>query len=247
MSTGDPFSQFSPGNSPSNRLNGRRKVVKQLQVPASGTSTWANFVGINYQYQDSQNHRDYFKKMVKQYNPLITDDVLGAMNIGKNGSGNQNQNQRVTQQIITDDPGFTNSWVHGSGGAEAISHRLLTEIGSSSWLSSFTQMANTGIMNSIQGLLSQGVAGAGMGTNGSSGGSGAGGDNYGDLSAVWQQFAQNAINAAQNQTNSQINGQEIPPQVDITQPNAVPLNPTTPILNTNVPTSSLTVTRGPVS
>ena len=25
--------------------------------------------------------------MVKQYNPFLSDDVLGAMNIGKNGAG----------------------------------------------------------------------------------------------------------------------------------------------------------------
>ena len=113
MSSGDAFGQFSPGISPSNRVNGNRKVLKSTQVPTSGSSTWANFQPIQYKYQDSQNHRDYFKKQVKQYNPLITDDVLKAMNIGKNGQGTQNQNNRVTQQIIQDDPQFTNSWTKG--------------------------------------------------------------------------------------------------------------------------------------
>jgi hypothetical protein len=131
----------------------------------------------------------------------------------------------------------------GQGGAEAISHRLLTEMGSGNFLKQLTSMSNNGIMSSIQGLLSQGVAGAGMGSSGQSSSpgnpqQGAGSDNYGDLSGVWQTLAQNAVAAAQNQTNAQQAGIEIPWYIDITQPGVI--DPVLGVVNNGIITGSNT-------
>lgn len=250
------FDQFSPGISPSNRPNGNQKVLKKTTMPDHGVATWDNQQDnrIKYEYQEDENHRSYFKRQAKAYNPKLSDDVFTANNIGKNGTGTQNPNNRVTQQILNDDPQFTNSWTHGSGGAEGILHRGLTEMGDQGWLKQFTSMANNGIMNSIMGLLS-----------GQSQGSGGGGstnpasntgimdaasvmsvitDKMGDLTSAWNNIGQNAINAAQNQNDAQTAGIDIPQLMDITVAGAVANLISNTVGNTVV--SSITTLRAPM-
>lgn len=209
------YDQFSPKQAPSSRVHGQFKVLKSTQVPQS--PTWNNFQPIVYDYQDSQNHRDYSRKQMKQYNPKLSDQTLDALNIGKAGTGTQNPNNRVTDQIQKDDPSHTNSWVKQ---AEQMSHRLLTQMGDGGWLSSFMNQANSGQLSSIMGLMQNGM----QGQSGSGSSNDPNANNLTtntDLTQVMADLASAAINQAQNQNNAQELGIDIPQLMDITVAGAI--------------------------
>ena len=189
---------YKPEKAQNYRAGRNLKNLKQTMYPADKTALWGSGLAAQYTYQEASHVREYFKQMAQKNN-----QQLGSMFSGSRigDPSDYNKNNRVTSQILKDDPMDMLGAIPGNSAALQTMHRLLTEAGSGGWASSLLSNAQTGIVSSIENLLMSGISGGG----------------FGNILSQFTSMFQTSQNQAQNQTNAQANSQWIDAGTDITQ------------------------------